>query len=437
MADIQEIALGGGSVATGVLQLASGVALDTTLRNVTDQAGTASPLQLSTTQVNIGGGTSLGRLVVRGDGTNPIARFESSAGLAVISITEASGILLGNASSKPTISPFSATGAAFDLAGTAIGFNPTNQSGFSYWMSNSTITSTAAESGYISLYGIFAAAAGAANFRPLKILYTINNSGAQTGTATGIFLNATETALNSMTHNLIDLGTGGGTYVSRFKVGRILDVAFNFNDSADRFSLFSISRVGSPATPVLFFGSGSGPTGTQGRIAANGDNLALGTVASGIFTERLIVTTTNLIAFGGTTNAFPALKRNGAALEVRLADDSGFAALQASQFTSNLFVGTTSGRMDLRAQYDMSIGLGFTGGVGGLAISQATGVSPNASALLDVVSTTKGFLPPRMTTTQVNLIATPAEGLVVYNTTISHLCVYQSGVWVRINHSPM
>lgn len=34
--------------------------------------------------------------------------------------------------------------------------------------------------------------------------------------------------------------------------------------------------------------------------------------------------------FGGTTSAFPALKRNGALLQFRLADDSGFAALTAS-----------------------------------------------------------------------------------------------------------
>ena len=60
-----------------------------------------------------------------------------------------------------------------------------------------------------------------------------------------------------------------------------------------------------------------------------------------------------------------------------------------------------------------------------------------ASARLSVESTTQGFLPPRMTTTQVNAIATPAEGLVVFNTTISHLCAYQSGAWVKMSHSPM
>jgi len=63
--------------------------------------------------------------------------------------------------------------------------------------------------------------------------------------------------------------------------------------------------------------------------------------------------------------------------------------------------------------------------------------SPNASAITQIDSTTQGFLPPRMTTTQINAIATPAEGLMAYNTTISHLCVYQGGSWVKLSHSPM
>ena len=42
---------GGGTVATGVLQLLNGVAMDATLRSVTDQNNTVSPLKLSTTLV--------------------------------------------------------------------------------------------------------------------------------------------------------------------------------------------------------------------------------------------------------------------------------------------------------------------------------------------------------------------------------------------------
>ena len=47
--------------------------------------------------------------------------------------------------------------------------------------------------------------------------------------------------------------------------------------------------------------------------------------------------------------------------------------------------------------------------------------SPNASAILEVTSTTKGFLPPRMTTTERDAITTPATGLVIYNTTTNIL----------------
>jgi len=43
--------------------------------------------------------------------------------------------------------------------------------------------------------------------------------------------------------------------------------------------------------------------------------------------------------------------------------------------------------------------------------------TPDASAQFDIASTTKGFLFPRMTNTQRAAIASPAEGLLIYNTT--------------------
>ena len=54
-----------------------------------------------------------------------------------------------------------------------------------------------------------------------------------------------------------------------------------------------------------------------------------------------------------------------------------------------------------------------------------------ASAIFNVSSTTKGFLPPRMTTTQKNAISSPAAGLVVYDTTLNKLCVYTTA-WETI-----
>ena len=50
--------------------------------------------------------------------------------------------------------------------------------------------------------------------------------------------------------------------------------------------------------------------------------------------------------------------------------------------------------------------------------------APNANAILDVVSTTKAFMPPRMTTAQRDLIASPTEGMVIYNTTTHVLNFY-------------
>jgi hypothetical protein len=58
--------------------------------------------------------------------------------------------------------------------------------------------------------------------------------------------------------------------------------------------------------------------------------------------------------------------------------------------------------------------------------------TPNSSAILDVVSTDKGFLPPRMTTTQKNAIASPATGLQVYDTTLNRPCFYDGTTWITL-----
>src|SRR4026207_1811372 len=48
----------------------------------------------------------------------------------------------------------------------------------------------------------------------------------------------------------------------------------------------------------------------------------------------------------------------------------------------------------------------------------STGSLPDTSAMLDVSSTTKGFLMPRMTTTERDAIILPATGLTIFNTTL-------------------
>ena len=58
--------------------------------------------------------------------------------------------------------------------------------------------------------------------------------------------------------------------------------------------------------------------------------------------------------------------------------------------------------------------------------------TPQASAILDVSSTDKGFLPPRMTTSQRNAISSKVAGLLIYNTTTSCVEMYNGGSWISL-----
>ena len=60
--------------------------------------------------------------------------------------------------------------------------------------------------------------------------------------------------------------------------------------------------------------------------------------------------------------------------------------------------------------------------------------SPDNSAALEVQSTTKGFLPPRVTYSQMNAITDPAEGLMIYCTDCATkgLYVFNASIWQSI-----
>jgi hypothetical protein len=62
----------------------------------------------------------------------------------------------------------------------------------------------------------------------------------------------------------------------------------------------------------------------------------------------------------------------------------------------------------------------------------ATGATPNASAMLDIVSTTSGVLIPRMTHHQMAIISSPATGLLVYSTDTIGFYYYNGAAWVPL-----
>lgn len=64
-------------------------------------------------------------------------------------------------------------------------------------------------------------------------------------------------------------------------------------------------------------------------------------------------------------------------------------------------------------------------------VAPAIGIGgiPNASAILDLQSTTKALILPRMTTSQKNAIVSPIEGMVVYDTTENGISSYNGSTW--------
>lgn len=65
--------------------------------------------------------------------------------------------------------------------------------------------------------------------------------------------------------------------------------------------------------------------------------------------------------------------------------------------------------------------------------SQSVGIgtaTPHSSALLEVNSTNKGLLMPRMTTAQRTTIASPAKGLMIFDSDLSALFIYDGATWV-------
>jgi hypothetical protein len=58
--------------------------------------------------------------------------------------------------------------------------------------------------------------------------------------------------------------------------------------------------------------------------------------------------------------------------------------------------------------------------------------TPSSKAILDLTSTTLGFLPPRMTTAQRDAITSVPAGLMIYNTTTNKLNFYNGSAWEAV-----
>ena len=102
---------------------------------------------------------------------------------------------------------------------------------------------------------------------------------------------------------------------------------------------------------------------------------------------------------------------------------------------------STASQMTLFSNGNLGIGVGITDAGYKLDVNGSARISGKlsvntptaASAVMEVTSTTQGFLPPRMTNAQVTAITTPATGLLAYATDATEgMYVKLSGAWQRL-----
>lgn len=188
------------------------------------------------------------------------------------------------------------------------------------------------------------------------------------------------------------------------------------------------------------------PTTGEVRIGANGSGYFPTFYSQGVEAMRIFASTRN-IGINTTTDAGFRLDVNGTARVKGTGTTSATTALTVQNSSnSNLLQMRDDGVMLVRS--NDAIRTGVTNSVyyldlgrivvrngdalGGSQMQIGSNLVPVDSAVLDLNSTTRGFLPPRMTTTQKNAIASPATGLQVYDTTLNQMSYYNGTTWTNI-----
>jgi len=140
--------------------------------------------------------------------------------------------------------------------------------------------------------------------------------------------------------------------------------------------------------------------------------------------------TLSLIGFGGVIIGFPSSASRSGIVVSGSPAGIGFYnnAVEVARIFNggNFSIGTTTD-----AGYKLDIN-----GTARIQGKLSVGTPTQASAVMEITSTTLGFLPPRMTTTQKNAITSPATGLQVYDTTLNVISLYNGTNWVNGTGNP-
>ncbi len=244
-------------------------------------------------------------------------------------------------------------------------------------------------------------------------------------------------AWNNTTQALIVVGKLGINNVSPLQT---LDMIGGFRTSlsAGNAGAVVMDQLGTSSAGRIYAYNGSGASlnillTANGFSWLNGGNFAIGTTTDAGF--KLDVNGTARVKGTGTSSATSAFTvQNSAGTNGLNVQDDGKVTIGRTA-GAYIEVGSLSNFHNTSAGYDHVF---RSGGSQIVRIVAAGGIfigsgSVNASAVLQADSTTKGFLPPRMTNAQRLAIATPAVGLIVYCTdAVEGLYVNKSTGWTFV-----
>jgi len=238
----------------------------------------------------------------------------------------------------------------------------------------------------------------------------------------------------AVSSNSLSGGASIGKYSSGHATYKIINPTDGYISNSGYGDLAFLNQV---ATGKLKFAAGSASTAQMTLTAAG--RLLLNTV-----TESTFLLDVNGTARVSSTFQIGNNSDNGAYLA--FSSPSSKLSWWGSQGAAGQFINNSSiGDLFIRPNAPSSTqyfwkSIGNLGEAGyryqfttGQAIYKDNGTTftTYSSSIFSLDSVSRGFLPPRMTTTQKNAIGSPAAGLQVYDTTLNQMSYYNGTTWVN------